>query len=265
VRNVLTAGSSLRVVRRDKKERDRYYVHGELYKALARIRARSLIASAAEQAAWGGRLEANRPIAGYDGRLLAGQVDRAAPASDELLRQFQETLLEALGLGPSALDRLREPLIASQALAAANALKLQAPTHHGLNEQLKLVESENKRALETAHGTLAAHFAHDGPALDLLNQSVAEINRLLPALTLLPEGGLFDRLVTALEEALAENALSGDEDLLLKRLRKLKSELDTMDWSDQRAWKGVRRQIDHLNEAGPTASIAAAQSGGKLH
>jgi hypothetical protein len=263
---VLTAGSSLRVVRRDKRERDRYYVHGELYKALARIRARSLIASSAEQAAWGGRLEANRPIAGDDGRLLAG-LDRPAPspASDELLRQFRETLLEALGLGPSALDRLREPGIAGQALAAANALKLQAPTHHGLNEQLKLVESENKRALETARGTLAAHFAHDGHALDLLNQSVADINRLLPALALLPDGGLFDRVVTALEEALAENALSGDEDLLLKRLRKLKSELDTMDWSDRRAWKGVRRQIDHLNEAGPAASIAAAQSGGKLH
>jgi hypothetical protein len=62
-----------------------------------------------------------------------------------------------------------------------------------------------------------------------------------------------------------EIGLSNAQDLLLKRLRKLKSELDTMDWCDQRAWKGVRRQIYHLNEAGPTASIAAAQRGGKLH
>ena len=62
---------------------------------------------------------------------------------------------------------------------------------------MKLVESENKRALEAAHEVLAAHFAHDGHALDLLNHSVAEINRLLPALTLLPEGGLFERLVVA--------------------------------------------------------------------
>ena len=53
--------------------------------------------------------------------------------------------------------------------------------------------------------------------------------------------------------------------MLLERLRKLKSDLDTMDWSDQRAWKGVRRQIDHLNRAGPPKSIAAAKSGGKLH
>ena len=70
---------------------------------------------------------------------------------------------------------------------------------------------------------------------------------------------------TKLEEALADNSLTGDEELLLKRLRKLKVELDTMDWSDQRAWNLVRRHIDHLNEAGPAASIAAAQSGGKLH
>jgi hypothetical protein len=147
----------------------------------------------------------------------------------ELLGQVQERLLEALGLRACG-----NRVLPVRPWAAANALKLQPPTHHGLNEQLKLVESENKRALETAHGTLAAHFADDGHALDLLNRSVAEVNRLLPALTLLSDGGLFVRLVTALEEALAEKVLSGGEALLLKRLRKLKSELDTMDWSDQR-------------------------------
>ena len=50
-----------------------------------------------------------------------------------------------------------------------------------------------------------------------------------------------------------------------KKGEELKAELDTMDWNDARAWNLVRRQIDHLNEAGPAASIAAAQSGGKLH
>jgi hypothetical protein len=265
VRNVLTAGSSLRVVRRDKKERDRYYVHGELYKALARIRARALLAGASEAVgiAWGGRLESNRAIADQAaGRLLAG-----APSASgaELVRQFRETLLDALGLTVTALDRVADPDIAGQAIAAANALKMRAPSHHGLNEQLKLVEGENKRALESAHNALAAHFAHDRHARDALDKTAADISRLLPALLLLPEGGLFERLVTALEEAQSESSLTGDEELLLKRLRKLKDELDTMDWSDQRAWHLVRRQIDHLNEAGPAASIAAAQSGGKLH
>jgi hypothetical protein len=258
----------LRVVRQDKKERDRYYVHGELYKALARIRARALLAPGEPAGiAWGGRLVPSRAIATQvPGRLLSGAVQGApSPQGADLAHQFQETLLEALGLTPAAVDRLADPGIAGQAIAAANALKMQAPSHHGLNEQLKLVEHDYRRDLDAAHNALAARFAHDGNAHDLLNRTIADISRLLPALLLLPEGRLFDRLVTGLEEALAENSLTGDEELLLKRLRKLKVELDTMDWSDPRAWNLVRRQIDHLNEAGPAASIAAAQSGGKLH
>ena len=35
------------------------------------------------------------------------------------------------------------------------ALRRQAPTHHGLNEQLKLVESENNRALEQQQNATA--------------------------------------------------------------------------------------------------------------
>ena len=38
-----------------------------------------------------------------------------------------------------------------------------------------------------------------------------------------------------------------------------------MDWTDQAAWGRVHRQIEHLNDAGPAVSVAAAQSGGKLH
>jgi len=272
VRNVLTAGSSLRVVQKERSERDRYYVHADLYKTLARIRARSLITEANEQArvAYGGRLEDTSPALPdqrADRLLTSSNIGNGALGQEdgELRGQLQETLMEALGLTMDALRKIAEPAIAGQAVGAANALRMQAPSHHGLNEQLKLVESENKRALEQAQHILAAHYGGDAHAIDALNETAGEIARLLPALILLPEGGLLDRLVTALEEAQVENALSGDEDLLLKRLRKLKADLDTMDWNDQRAWNQVRRQIDHLNEAGPSATIAAAQSGGKLH
>ncbi len=43
VRNVLNAGSTLQVVQRDKDEMSRYYIHADLYKTLASIRARALI------------------------------------------------------------------------------------------------------------------------------------------------------------------------------------------------------------------------------
>ena len=133
-------------------------------------------------------------------------------------------------------------------MSAALALKRQAPTHHGLNEQLKLVESENNRALEQAQRALAAHFADDPRALELLVETETELRKLLPALVLLPEGGLFDRLVSALEEAQVDAPLSGDEDVLLKRLRQLKDNLDSMNWSEEAAWARVHRQIGHLND-----------------
>jgi hypothetical protein len=56
VRNLLTAGSSLRVVVRDKSDAARYYVHADLYTTLARIRARELaMASQGRRPIEGGR------------------------------------------------------------------------------------------------------------------------------------------------------------------------------------------------------------------
>jgi hypothetical protein len=274
VRNLLTAGSSLRVVTRDKHDTSRFFVHADLYATLARIRARELAMEqrARRPALWGGRL---RQAAIADGRadhqhLLANGNARPydpapVPADDELRTQLQETLMGALGLTLDALRKISEPAIAGQAVSAAASLKRQAPTHHGLNEQLKLVESENNRALEQVQNAVATHYADDPRALALLEETAAEIGKLLPALILLPEGGLFDRLVGALEEAQSDGGLRGDEDLLLKRLRKLKGDLDSMDWNDQAAWNRVHRQIEHLNDAGPQVSVAAAHSGGKLH
>jgi hypothetical protein len=255
VRNLLTAGSSLRVVARDKSDSARYYVHADLYTTLARIRARELaMASQGRRPIEGGLLRQAAIADGRAERLLAGgrPAERAdGPSDDELRASFQDALLESLGLTLAALHKVAEPAIAGQAVSAAMALKRQAPAHHGLNEQLKLVDSENNRALEQVQRALTTHYADDPRAIALLAETEAELRKLLPALVLLPEGGLFDRLVNALEDAQADMPLSGDEDMLLKRLRRLKEDLDRMDWSNQTAWVGVHRQIGHLNDIGP--------------
>ena len=49
---------------------------------------------------------------------------------------------------------------------------------------------------------------------------------------LLPEVGLIDRLILALEEASGDNRLSDDEHLLLSRLQKLKGDLEVMRLDD---------------------------------
>ena len=48
LRNVLNAGSTLQVVQRDKDDSTRYYIHADLYKTLARIRASALFSPAGD-------------------------------------------------------------------------------------------------------------------------------------------------------------------------------------------------------------------------
>jgi len=266
VRNLLTAGSGLRVVQRVKADPRHYFLHADLYTTLARIRARELaIGARVRLPIEGGRLQqAAIADARAERLLLNGSAAPAAPAAgdDDLRAYFEEQLMQALGLTTGALRKVVDPAIASQAVGAASALRQRAGAHYGLKEQLKLVESENGRLLEERQSELEAQYAHDARALDILRETAVEIGKLLPALILLPEGGLFDRLVSALEEAQSDGRLSGDEDILLKRLRRLKNDFDTMDWNDQGAWGRVHRQIEHLNEIGSQPAALAGDGAG---
>src|SRR4029079_19801436 len=108
VRNVLTAGSSLRVVQRDRTDRDRYYLHGDLYKTLARIRARALVTAAhgQDRIAYGGALDGRQPAL-TDQRaerlLVNAQVNGQDRERDEDLRaEFRQLLIEAIELPATA-------------------------------------------------------------------------------------------------------------------------------------------------------------------
>ena len=120
------------------------------------------------------------------------------------------------------------------------------------------MESDKLANLDRERNVLAARVESDRHALDLLQDTATEVAQRVPALILLPEGGLIDRLVAALEEGHAENRLRDDEHILLSRLRRLQAELDRMDWSDAGAWRKVTRDIEHLNDAGISTLAAAA-------
>jgi hypothetical protein len=272
VRNVLTAGSSLRVVQRDRTDRDRYYVHGDLYKALARIRARSLLAVSGERAkvAWGGALHVDHPAIADgrgDQRLLANgrQPARADGLSDDELRaHFQERLMESIGLSAASLQKVLSPDIAHQALAAADLLKRKARSYRSLGDELRFLESTTRHTLEQARASLAQQFDGDMHALGILSETVTEIDARVPTLILLPESRLIDSLIAALEEGQADNRLGEDENRLLGRLRSLKKDLEALDWNDEAAWGRLVHKIDRLNEVGPSASNIVGD-GTKLH
>jgi hypothetical protein len=84
----------------------------------------------------------------------------------------------------------------------------------------------------------------------------------MPALMLLPEGGLVEQLIAGLEEAANEQDLSSQEHLLLNKLRKLKEDLGAMDQSDLVAWKRVARQIERIGEP---STVVAMGSGTTRH
>ncbi len=268
VRNLLTAGVSLRVVTRDRNNDTGYLIHADLYTTLSRIRARELAleAQAGRRASlWGGQLR-QALDARSEPRLLehshrpdsAGAVDR----DGEVRLQCRQTLLQALGLATMSLDKIADPEIASEAIAAAGALRQQARSHHGLSNVLKQMEGDNSRALEEAYQFLAVQYEKDADALQVLNETFKEVQRLAPALMLLPEGGLIDRLISGLEEAYGENRLSEDEVFLLKKLGKLKGDLHVMNPHDAAAWKRIARQVGHLNELGPQGAAASGEGAG---
>ena len=199
-------------------------------------------------------------------RLLANHhaADNVPAQPDhELEILFRRELVKPLGVSPSSLDHIWDPEVAGEALTAANALKRQARQRPALNNELRLVESDNRRVLEEAQDILGAQFQGDRHTLSVLNDVAAEIDRRIPALMLLPEGGLMDRLILALEEAHGDNRLSDEEHLLLSRLQKLKGDLEGMRPNDSAAWRGIVRQLEHLNEPAPAPTHRAGQ--GQVH
>ena len=76
------------------------------------------------------------------------------------------------------------------------------------------------RALLDAH-VLFDVVPDDIAATAALNELTAEIDRRIPALLLVREAGLVEKLILALEEAHSEGRLRDDEHLLLSRLREV--------------------------------------------
>ena len=277
VRNALNAGASMEAVQRV--NNSHYYISRDFYKTLARIRGRFLVSAASEALMLRdagnantstvtplvtGNVRAHRgSLADNRGRLLENHHAGNGRAEHDLETYFRHELVKPLSVSAASLDHIWESEVAAEALAAANALKRQARQRSALNSELRLVESDSRRVLEQAQDMLAAQYQGDRHTLSLLHDVAVEIDRRIPALMLLPEGGLIDRLIIALEEASGDNRLSDDEHLLLSRLQKLKGDLEVMRLNDSAAWKGITRQLDHLNEPAPAPTHRPGQ--GQVH
>lgn len=275
VRNVLTAGASLRVVQRDRTRSDRYYLHTDLYKTLARIRAREFMAGAGPQLQIAGaqRLhEAHSALPNSDdrrdsllkqiasGHSSAGQRSSEGPSagnSDEALRrEYWSELLGAVNADVRRTnERLRDADVAKAASEAWSALRAYADSSPRLAQLLRHHQEERERSLRAAYNALWSDARGDQRRIELLNEVHTDVQHVFPALLIFPENGLLDWLIEQLDQAAQEDGAPRlGEELLREALRRLKNEMLRLDLADAGAW---RRIAAHLRPSGQVLKMPA--------
>jgi hypothetical protein len=267
VRSALNAGATLERVQRTGEDANHYLIHGDFYKTLARIRARLLISAAPAYQAGGVltaeaqriSIEKNRPVRAIEhgnGLLKSISIERDR-------QTVIEELLEAVDLTPAAYERVAAPQVLDVATTAGKSLRRQTRANRELYEQLKLLESSKRSAIDQVTHELAAKYRGNAHTLGILQKAAQEISELVPALMLLPESGAIEGFVSVLKEADEQNRLNDDERGLLERLQKLERDIETSDLSDPQAWKDIIRQLDHLNDT--LIASASPEDSANLH
>lgn len=226
--NVLNTGATFNLVQRVKGT-DSYFVHKDLYKTLARIRAREMARGAPRGAgiAHGGslnprvRLAASEP----DHPRLTDQTVRAdakpdAPKFNEGDERVRATaaLIAPLGVDVESFFVLDGGVFSTASQASEDFYALRK-THRGLDHYLSLSDEEAHREVDRA-------FAHEDQALrpnddwkrQRLNTALDDLDRNWGVAMLLPNGPYeraLESLIDQLEPDAANEPLPSDEEVLL--------------------------------------------------
>jgi hypothetical protein len=160
IRNVLNAGATLGVVRRVKGESGRYEIHGDLFKVLARLRARVLMS--ASRAALSGDEARQRPIrlAEDQLRLQAQRPDRPRLANEQPTPALTKPAAKAAKAESSI--RFDAPMAA----ASADATDRSAAIEEDVRQELYDAFVENL-AISRAVAEDLTHIGHRDCARDI--------------------------------------------------------------------------------------------------
>lgn len=246
VRSALNAGATMERVQRAGSDTRHYYIHGDFYKTLARIRGR-LLASAAHAPRFGGMVQEHRP------RIEAGRRQPALahlPAEDRTLAPAAKSsatvdldafvtakLLKSIGIDRRQYDLLLEPDIHDPAINAGKALDQLRDTLLGY--ELRQLEKRLQAALDATVHTLEPNL-QDDVQHQALTQANQRIHTLLPALMLTDNGpfeGLLREMIAKLQDAAAPDAGHRTEDHeMLLGLRALEEKLAALDRETPTSW-----------------------------
>jgi hypothetical protein len=277
VRSTLNAAATVRAVQRAKD--DHYFVSGDLYRALARLRARLLASTAmtpriqsdqdGRAPTQGGRLEVAKPAIASErvSRQLTDQTGKANGASSsagDLQDQVLAALLDAIGMSVDDYQRLTSPDVATAAAGAGHALQRLAERNDELREYLRVAMAEIKSSLDRARISQRVQPQHrSNPlALGAIDQVHRAVSERLPALLLLPQIGFLGEMIRQLEQAAApDDGQRPGEQPLLDWLRHLEQMMKAADLGQPDDW----RRIEALIEAGDPKVVFMATGRKQLH
>ena len=237
LKSVLNAGSSLQVVRRpDDDDLTRYEIHGDMYKALAQIRARALAMAGASASA--NHLEGYAPnltpqpsvIAGPLGarRQLTDQSPRHSGQDGNALRaEYWQLLLAAIHLKPDEANSIidDEDVLAKVRTAWARLHSL-AKTSRLLADWLDAFEAERNRAVTVEFQRLEAESHGQPQRREALMEVTQYLNEYLKDLLLHPNVHLIQQLVYHIEDAAkSDDGLRAGEQALKDRLKEIEARL----------------------------------------
>jgi hypothetical protein len=254
VRNTLNAGATLDRVQRVGKDASHYFVHKDLYKTLARIRARSLVVPAGPRQISGTFVKpqlqsANPPtLAITQTRFVPGEGhQRLGRDPDEERQELRRSLLMGMGMAPSLYD----DLVRSKALPISNVVGQQLID---LAKRAPSLGAEVEEELKHLHKTL--RHAASGLKLEASNSSqfdlaYQEIEHALPLLMLLPGGGYEERLtniIEVLEEQDGRGALYPTERAFLMQLRQHQNAMARLARNSSEDWQRIGHLLASLDE-----------------
>lgn len=256
VRSALNAGTTFDRVQRADDSGGHFFVHGDFYRVLARIRGRLLSSSAmpariATDAIHGGQLSA-RPAEletqlDHRRQLTHSPGEMPAVSEEQLRADLASKLLGVFDVDLETYQIITKEPVASAAAAAGHALFRQAARNSELGDYLNLAKSSRLSALEQESRNLKKRCSEG-----LTDEVEHEIKASLYPLLLCPRSGVLDELIESLEDAAArDDGLRPSEQPLLDWLRQLKEMLASADLSQPEDWRRVQSLIEYGDPQDP--------------
>jgi len=266
--NVLNTGTTFSVVQRDTKRDNAYFVHKDLYKTLARIRAREvgrggrLQLSAQRQPAAaraGGSLTSQRPA-------LADHTQQRLSASDDDAERepsgYLDAFVEELGVAPESFAALGGSAF-DAASAAGEAMMALRRSNRLLDHELAARDMQEHGRLERVFQRLDNGLAaDDGAGRQALVNASAEIEQCWSVLMLLPSGpyeAALAEVIDQLEPDSGAGRLRTDEQVLLAMARRLRQSLTSNARRTDRDWINLESQLQLVLRT-PTQQVASGDS-----